>query len=366
VSKSIAPDGIATRYEYDDSEASRPTTVERASWRIEYRFDAQARLSRIVDAPGRAVELRYDTAGRLIGAVDAQGYKAEIKLDTEDAATVAGLYEPNQPKPLRATYSWYDEAHRLSRRLLPDGRIDTWRYDDQGRVAEHIDADGVLHVQRRADDTGASAQIEISPDGLLRAQLTRRLAAETQSVSPEDSVAVRRDDFGRTVLAWLPGQGMRQWTYDAANRMLQEVRLDRHAKLAAKVLVRRDAAGREIERDVTDAQGSIVQKHHLHYEGALLAEDSDNTQTLRYRYDEAARVSSTRIELKDEQGHVVYQTELGYDYDNQTSELRRRTLADGSTMRIERGAALVAQRMSVQGAFWSGVERMLRDWLPET
>jgi RHS repeat-associated protein len=361
VSEAVAADGVITRYEYADAQVNRPTAMLRPGRRIDYSFDAQGRATRIEDAPGRAIDLSYDIAGRLFAAVDAQGYKAEVKLDTEDAATVAGLYEPKQTKPLRATYNWYDEQHRLARRLLPDGRIDTWRYDDEDRMVEHVDGDGVLHVRRRADDTAAFAEIDLSPDGLLRAHLEMH-----QPFGREDSVATMRDDFGRRVFAWLSGQGARQWFYDAADRLIKEGRLDRHAQLASSVLYRRDAAGREVEQDMLDAQGKPVQTHRLRYEGALLAEDSDDTQTLRYRYDEAARVAASIIELKDEQGHVVYSTELGYEYDQQTSELRSRKLADGSWMRIERGVAQVARRMSVQSAFWSGVDRLLHDWLPES
>jgi RHS repeat-associated protein len=361
VNEVLAPDGVVTRYEYSDSEVSRPTATERAGRRVVYSFDAQGRLSRIEDAPGRTVNLRYDIAGRLVAATDAQGYKAEVKLDGEDAPVMAGLYEPDQSKPLRATYNWYDEQHRLARRLRPDGQIDTWRYDEQGRVIEHVDGQGVLHVQRRADESGSFAQIDITPDGLLRAHLE-----SYQPTVAQDSVAVRRDDFGRTVLAWLPGQGARKWKYDAADRLVSEIRIDRGAQEASVISFRRDASGREIEQTIRNAGSATVQTHRLRYEGALLVEDGDDTQTLHYRYDEKGRVAFTGIELKDEQGQVVYQTEIGTEYDPQSSELRRRQLADGSSMHIERGSSQAAKRVTVQSAFWTSVSRKLHEWLPDS
>jgi RHS repeat-associated protein len=359
LSEIIAADGVATRYQHAMARRNEPTLIDRAAYRIRYSFDALDRLSQIADAPGREIRLHYDAGNRLTSVVDAQGYKAEVALDAEGQTKVAGLYEPGNEKPLRATYRWYDEHHRLMRQLRPDGRIDTWRYDAQGRSMEHVDGDGVLDLQGR-NSTGLIARIQLTQDGLIRTNFALADANGERGLT-----ATRRDDFGRIVAAWLPGQGTRQWQYDAAGHVIIKRHVDAKGRMAATWRFNYDAAGRQTRYIVLDASNKAVQYLKRRYEGAHLREESDDVQTLRYDYDAAGRVSRTTVELKDEQGSVAYSGVLATAYDPATTQTSSRTLIDGSTMLIERGANQMAQKISLQGPFWSKFSAQLARWLPD-
>jgi RHS repeat-associated protein len=167
------------------------------------------------------------------------------------------------------------------------------------------------------------------------------------------------------VVSGLPGQGARLWTYDAANRLLLEQRLDRNAQVASRVRSRYDAAGRLTERVIEDAQRKTVQSALRRYDGVRLAEETDDTQTRRFGYDEAGRVSQTTVVLRDDKGLSVFKTTLRTRYDPATGEPSARTLADSQVMGIERRETdQTAQRITLQSAFWDRVAARLDEWLP--
>jgi YD repeat-containing protein len=294
VTRATGVDSVVTRYAYDVAAINRPSLIERAGHNVRYGFDAQGRISAVADTPGRSITLRYDAADHVVSVVDAQGYKAETVLDPEGQPRMAGLYEPEQAQPLRATYRWFDAQRRLIKQLRADGRFDTWRYDPEGRIVEHLDGDDVLHLAGHNDARGAQVQLDIAPDRLMRARfvspgigsdLGRRghglpgeqtlgstleqtgVPAGEAAASPADP-SRQRDDFGRTVLAWLPGQGARAWTHDAADHPILEQRFDRKTQVASTTRSAYDPAGRLTERTTLEANADAASP--LQTLGALL------------------------------------------------------------------------------------------------
>jgi YD repeat-containing protein len=167
------------------------------------------------------------------------------------------------------------------------------------------------------------------------------------------------------VVAWLPGQGARQWLHDAADHVIEERRLDRAGRLATTTHHRYDAAGRPTQHEVRDAQGQPQQTHRLRYEGAHLSEDADDVQLRRFEYDAAGRVTRTTVQIKDEQGRTAFIATLASTYDATTGEVSARRLADGSVMHVQRAADTgVAQHITLQSAFWSSVIERIVPWLP--
>lgn len=361
--------GIATEYEYAAAALSRPTAVRRAGRTTRFEFDAQGRLRKVGDAPARFITLDYDVAGRLASMADAQGHKAQATLDSEGLARVAALHEPGQAEPLRATYRWFDVQRRLVRQLRPDGRLDAWTFDGQGRLSEHVDGNDVLHAYRRDDANGVEAALQLTPDGLMRASLR---GAEPTGAKPPSSHDVKspllRDDFGRTVLAYLPDHGVRLLSHDAGGRTTRVRILGRNAKSASTVRLEYDAAGRLLRRVAADAEGRVRQTVQRRYEGARLVEEDDDVQTRRLTYDPAGQVVATEVVFKDETGKVAYATTLHADYD-ELGQARKRTLADGRVMRLQRDPATgVVTDMTVQDAFWARVHdhvpAFMQRWLP--
>ncbi|MBR0567333.1 RHS repeat protein, partial [Azoarcus sp. L1K30] len=159
----------STRYSGMAFIALQPESVVQEGWRLENgqpvassrlqlallraQYDAFGRRTHATDAAGRSVELAYDGGGRLVAVTDDSGHQSRLDLDGEGRIGRAALYRPGQDTvPWRAAYYWRDEAGRQTARLLPDGRLDTWRYDEAGRLTEHIDGDEIrTRYLQRAD-----------------------------------------------------------------------------------------------------------------------------------------------------------------------------------------------------------------------
>jgi RHS repeat-associated protein len=218
----------------------------------------------------------------------------------------------------------------------------------------------------RTNTSGDRAQIELSPDGLMRASLSHHDNAEPAKADSAETDS-RRDDFGRLVVAVLPGQGARLWKYDAIDHVLAEQRLDRKAQAASTTRSDYDAGGRLVRRITIGADGKTHQTITRTYEGARLQEESDDAQTTRYEYDAAGHVARTLVTLKTEQGTPVYKGTLQAQHDPSTGEVSSRRLADGEVMRIERKpGSQTAERITLQSALWADEHERLGRWLPRT
>jgi RHS repeat-associated protein len=365
-------DGVRSLWLYGARNAVQPSATVRAGIATGYTYDALGRVNAVADTTGRGIALAYDAAGRLTSVTDAQGYRQELTLDSEGKVLRAGLFEPEELQPPRAAYRFYDDHQRLSKHLLPDGRLAAYTYDDsaqgQRRLIEHLDGDDVLHLHRR-NAQGLAARIDLTPNQLVRVSLSQPLSAQQSPDSRGDARGqapyLRRDDFARPVLQWRPEQGLQTRAFDAAGHLTQEQRRDRTGAAAGHTQQRFDLAGRLIERQVFDAQGRRVQAVGYSYQGARLASQRDDAQTTSYTYDAAGRVSSSTITLLDEQGHTAYSALLRVGLDAQGQPITK-TLADRQVMRIERHAATgVASRITLQTPFWAQVHEQLNHWLPQ-
>jgi RHS repeat-associated protein len=335
-----ADSGSVSRWYYRAEQPQRPSATVRAGIATGYAYDAQGRVAAVADASGRFITLQYDAAGRLTSVRDAQGYTQTLQLDAEGKPLVAGLYEPGRDHPLRAAYRVYDEQQRLKASILPDGRVSTWRYDDsaqgQGRLVEHIDGDDVLHLWRSSTAQNASAQIDITPDGLVRASLqSPRAAALASNAGAPTRI---KDDFGRTVAQRTPDHGTRFMVHDAADRVVLSRQLGTDAKLASTTEQDHDAAGRLTERRVLDAQGQVIDRVSWRWQGTQLRQVDDTAQTQTFERDSAGRVIRTLVTLKTPEGKPLAPITLRTSYDPLTGEPLAHTLADERELRIERDA----------------------------
>lgn len=121
--------------------------------------------------------------------------------DTEGKVRVFRLLEFDQteakPKLLRASYRGYDDSNRLKYQLLPDGRLDTFDYDRAGRLIEHTDGEGIMHLMRRNASTGAQATLAVTPDGFVRASIDAADTARRDIAAASTVPQTLSDDFGR-------------------------------------------------------------------------------------------------------------------------------------------------------------------------
>ncbi|SDY99499.1 YD repeat-containing protein, partial [Collimonas sp. OK242] len=357
LSQDIANDGIVTNLAYNT--LGMVTRTERAGLITERQYNALDQVSALSDAAGRGISLRYDSAGRPVHMEDAQGYFSELSLDTEGRIKVSGLYEPageQAPgKLVRATYRSYDENNRLSRQLQPDGRLDTYAYDAQGRLARHVDGDDVLHLSAENKNNTARANIDLAADGMLRVNF--QLAPSASDAAPgKIQPNILRDDFGRVLKMHLADYGNKTASYDIRDRM---IRLDQAD--GSSIAFRYDLAGRMIQKTTTTAGTAKVSTVSLRYQGNRLIDVTDPVQTTAYAYDAAGRIAQTRITI-DGQSYTLATT-----YDPRTGEPSTQRLADGQVMQIERDKATqVARSISLQGERSAGIAgqiEKLPSWL---
>ena len=352
-------------------------------------FNAQGQLTQSTDSAGRTIVQHYDSAGRMLGIADGQGYKSQATLDTEGRTQVAGLYLPASPtntssstptQPYRAAYSWHDELGRLTRRLLPDGRLDAYTYDRQGQLSEHQQSHGqgadILHNYRSNAAHTVQAHIAHSADGWLRVNL--RAAHNTPMPSPDISQSGQTklgqpstlaDDFGRIVRQHLPDHGSKTATYDAAGRITQL-----HSADGSLQSYQYDSAGRLVQRSYQSAPDTRpTMQAQMHYQGRLLASVTDPAQTVHYNYDALGRETGENIQLTalNQSAHNPSPKALhtATRYDSATGLVKARILADGKTMRTRRSSAkegATAQGLALQSAWAAWLQDRAEELLPHS
>ena len=298
-------------------EASRMTKMPYA-----YKYDALGRLTQTIDAAGRTITRGYDEANRQRTLSDDLGNRSLTDFDTEGRPRHAGLYRAGQSQLLRAAYFWHDDDGRPTKRLLPDGRMDTWRYGQEGRMTEHIDGDDIRTSFLKAKGNPAEAVIRQAIDGDVQFHLRSgdASAARTQVV----------DDFGRIVKTKLADHGDKLARYDEANRITKLIHADQ-----SSVSYLYDQVGRLVQEFYEDAKGTNQGRTQLIYEGALLSKAIDPEQTTQTHYDALGRKTGESVQIKG-----LYQTfHTTQRYDEKTGLIQQRGLVTGQVMLVSREAA---------------------------
>ncbi len=401
------PNATDTHWHYARSEARRPSAIVRAGVAKGFAYDAQGRVGAVADASGRYITLHYDTANRLHTVRDAQGFTQTIQRDAEGKVLRAGMHEPNQDKPMRAAYRFYDEQQRLKASLLPDGRLSTWRYDDtpqgRGRLVEHIDGDDVWS-QWRYGSQGASevvSRLDLTPDGLARmsvsemglvrggvfgapSQEARLPVAEVKSSRSTEQHATRmtslnptiptqaailasnpttavRDDFDRTVAQWTPDHGSRFIVHDAGGRVVLQRRLGTDARLVQTIEQDHDVAGRLTERRIKDSTNALQETVRLAWEGPQLRLIEDGAQVQAFEY-EQGRTLTTTTTIKTPEGKLLAPIKLITRYNPLTGEPNSHGLADGRELHIERDKERDAARGTNSGVIKSMTLKAAASW----
>ncbi|MFZ6864508.1 DUF6765 family protein, partial [Undibacterium sp. Ji67W] len=331
-----------TRFAYSQiaTVALEPETVSQTAWLLNNgkidtasqtglqdwhaSFNALGQQTRITDHAGRISHILYDAEGRRLGIADAQGNRSLNTLDAEGKTVRSALYRPGSDDntPYRAAYQWYDETGRLTQRLLPDGRLDTWRYGVDGTLQTHTDGDAIrtLHLS----GTNQSLSLQQTPDGWLRASISPRISIREDN--NETPAHQRKDDFGRVTWQALADHGNKTATYDAANHLTSITNAD-----GSSVHYVWDHAGHLLQKRYLDAKAALLSKTDLSYQGQVLSRAIDPQQTTDYRYDALARPIAEQMTL---QGLATpYTTTTRYD---SHGLITARMLADRRVLRTHR------------------------------
>ncbi|KZX21403.1 RHS repeat-associated core domain-containing protein [Rathayibacter tanaceti] len=306
-----AVDGLGgvTRFEYD--ERGRNTVITDPMGGVTHRrFDASDHAVEVIDPLGHSTTGGYDAAGRQIWQRDRDGSRWERRYDGNgreksflvDGRVVSETHRDIRGRALRVTdhtapggpveheLRW-DRCGRLVERRR-DGRGVSWEYDAAGSRGAVVHPDGsrteyerdirglVTAVARpglgRAtfgydgsgrlvrSSAGGLAQEWVFRDGALvehrrsgdgrrtRTVLERDEDGRLTGVSgPDGSVSYRYDDAHQLVAAVPDSGDAREWSYDAAGRLVREqvggVVRSRHYDAGGRLIAAESSDGTRIE-----------------------------------------------------------------------------------------------------------------------
>lgn len=279
---------------------SGPGNLDKVAHRV---YNARGELLEVHDTDGNVIEYVYDVRGLLIRTFDEDDGKTENDYDalgrpveTRQFVNAGGLgvlrtryeYDANgnrtaivDPRGKRYVSS-FDQSNRMISSTTPLGFTESWVYDGEGRLASHTDANGKLatfaydHLDRLILETHTRG-------GLTMAVLQRSYDAASNLTGIVDSISGVRVSN----------------SYTAANRLSQTAWYLGASSLTSGTLFRdvsytyTDAGRRE---SMTGAEGEVLD-YTYDAAGLLAAIDRDNTNYVKFFYDEAGR--REKVELYD-------------------------------------------------------------------
>ncbi len=270
-----------------------------------YRYDALGRRIESGRGAGEVYEplLRqaFDVAGRPQWQASALGFLSAYRHDTENRLV---------------------EARQASATMM---RVERYRYDEAGRLAEVSDNAGRSRRVRYDGPRGAA----IYTDALGREFPLRAVPAPSPDTRTDTSAArTLRDDFGRALRIRSPNAGEEHRVFDEADRLVAMLDARGHRAQYAY-----DGRGRILRQVITDGQSGEQTVTRWHYDGARLFALRHPTQGERYRYDERGLRTARIVTLPTAGGEITATTRYEHDADGR---LVATILPDGSRIEYRR------------------------------
>jgi RHS repeat-associated protein len=297
-----------------------------------FKYNQFAQLVETVDIVGRSKYFGYDSFGRLISESDAAGYGAKIQMDVE--GNIQRSAATHKDEIVRANYAWHDDYGRVVRVLQPDGRMDDWQFDAQGRVASHFNSDNVQQrFARRKKMARNYFQISEAVDGETR--FSTNLAAPVEK---------KFDDLGRLVFQSSKDHGSAKFVYDGQGRLIEKVRNDGVTERFAY-----DDADHVKAHSSVDLDGNVLDESRFQYKNGLLLKTANSAQETTYEYDAFGRITAEHVQLLGLAKPKVFTTKTEYAARN--GQIQWRTLFDGRVMQtsyadVAKGAYPVELRIA--------------------
>ncbi|MCA9538026.1 MAG: hypothetical protein KC620_04025, partial [Myxococcales bacterium] len=284
ITRQVLPDGTAIAQTYDGM--GRPITRTARSgavWRYDY--SDRGSLARIETPTGEAYAFTHDSHGNYETLTDPNGHTTVMVH-----SATGQLLERSLPLGQRAQWIYaangyvdrfvdygggvtrygYDDIGRKVRVDRPDGAVEQMAYDGAGRLVSHTDADGETRLLR---DASGNLLSFVAKDGTLVSHdyltssrptlVSTRYGDTTLAYDSEIRLAsvtdpqgrgaeYTRDAAGLPVLATMPENGSRAWTF-ADGRLARIEQTDGLGQSALDLQYAYDAGG-QISR-ITEGDG---------------------------------------------------------------------------------------------------------------
>ncbi|MFC9329417.1 putative T7SS-secreted protein [Kitasatospora sp. NPDC057015] len=292
----VDPDGATWRHRYD-RRGNRIATTDPAGRTTRLRHDELGHVVAVTDPLGNTTTLRRDAAGLLLEVRDPLGGTLRYERDAFGRPVAS-----TDPVGGTTVYSWTLEG-RLAGRTTPGGARESWRYDGEGNLVEHVDAvggvsryeythfdllaartgpDGVRH--EFVHDTELRLLRVTNPQGLTwdySYDPAGRLVAESDF---DDRVlGYDRDAVGRVLARRTGGAEAVRYEHDVLGRLVRKT-VD-----GATTTYTRDRAGRLLRAVCPDVE--LVREYDQL--GRITAEVCNGAR-LESHYDEAGRRTGRR------------------------------------------------------------------------
>ncbi|MFE7116025.1 polymorphic toxin type 30 domain-containing protein [Streptomyces sp. NPDC057654] len=344
----VEPGGTVWRHTYDDR-GNVLTTTDPAGAETRYAYDAAGHLASVTNALGHTRTVSCDAAGLPTAVTDALGHTTTVARDSFGRVT-----ESTDPLGHTMRMAWTTEG-KPSRRELPDGTHETWRWDGEGNLLAHTDPAGNTTHQTsthfdvpetRTDPDGTryafAYDTELRLTGVTNPQgLTwsyaydeaGRLASETdfngrtltyghdaaggmvsRTNGAGETLSFERDALGRVVeqRGGADGDEITSYAYDAAGALVGATNAD------AELVIERDALGRVLAESVNGRTTGYA------YDalGRRTRRVTPTGLTSEWTYDEEDRATA----LRSDAGTLTF----AYDAVGRETE---RSLAGGATLK---------------------------------
>ncbi len=322
LAEKVYSDGSLAAFQYDDA----GNLVYAGNQYIAYSFawDANRRVTEVVDSEGRRIRYAYDALGNRTEMVTPEGKAVSYSYDLDGRIT--GIRKNDTDRTYRFTY---DAASRRTALARPGGVTTGYSYDAGGRLLTilHRDKDGktldtVGYTHDRAGNRVAREEkdktvsygydavdrlMEAVPKPKSKKGILGRLLDE---IAKKQKESYDYDSVGNRVRG--PGKNEHQ-AHDAGNRLLE----DRDHRYEY------DANGNLMKKTGTGALGAVT-TYRYDDENNLIGVQialGPLTTKIRYAYDPfGRRISKTvlgEIEIGDKEFNIPAPRTIRYVYDNE-------------------------------------------------
>ena len=314
---------VAFEYDLDNNKTA---SIDAKLARTTFAYDAAGNLVKTTDALGRVTRFYFDAFHRMSGELDARNFLTTFTYDAAGNVTqtlayanaVAGTVADNAPQPSavadashdRLTSSIFDRANRVNQVTAPDGSYKTYQYDSTDRLLRQTQYGAPSLLSRTAlqtprvqtwqyDDSGRMVKFT-NVDGTTETYAYDAANNKiSQTVHNPQLLAGGRTDPDRTTT----------FTYDLDNRLISQLF---------------DPAGQQLLQQLAyDKAGNVVRKTDANSHATSTQFDLENRavgvtdalgQSITFGYD---RVGN-QVQVTDANGNTITTV---YDKNNRATQV---------------------------------------------